>query len=96
MSAWGEEIETGVSGQASVVDPSVLDINNMSTEDFMGLSDWQFTQVLTQILAEINVKRRRIAELNPYVFEHKALTEDIKYLTNMKSACQSILRAAQT
>lgn len=92
VSAPEEEVETGVSVMNAPPDPTSIDINTMSTEDFLSLSDWQWTQVLTQIVAELGATQRKRAELAPYFYEYKGLQEKERNLTSMKSAVQSIMR----
>jgi len=96
---WGEEIdETGVS-DGTDADPCVavgsVDINTMSTQEFMALADWQFTTVLAQIMGELNVVQRRRTELSVFYYEYKALQERERNLTAQKSACQTILRTGR-
>ena len=94
--AWGKQVvgatEAEENQSVAPVSPAVIDINTMSTQDFLALADWQWTTVLTQILAELGAVQRKRAELSPYYYEYKGLQERERNLAQMKSAAQSILR----
>ena len=96
----GEVVETGVSDpdlppEDKPLDPSKIDINTMSTQDFLALTDWQFNRVLVQIVAELGNCARKRAELAVYYYEYKGLQEQERTLVAQKSAVQSILRTAR-
>jgi hypothetical protein len=102
-------IETGVSAVIDPVtgevteeqeeeeraDPHAIDVNTMSTADFMALADWQWTIVLQQIVAEIGAVQRRRGELAPFYYEYKGLQEKERSFTSMKSAVQTLLRTGR-
>ena len=102
---WGDEVEgevleTGVIDpvdppEQKPHDPSSIDINTMSTQDFLALTDWQFNRVLVQIVAELGNCARKRAEIAPFYYEYKGLQEQERTLVAQKSAVQSILRTAR-
>lgn len=76
-------------------DPSAIDINTMSAEEFMRLADWQWETVLKQIVAELGAVQRQRVTLAPAYYEYQGLKEKERNLTSMKSAVQSLLRTAR-
>ena len=102
-------VETGVSAvidevtgevfedeaEVEKIDPSAIDVNTMSTGDFLKLADWQWTIVLQQLIAELGMCQRRRAELSPYYYEYKGTQEKERNLTSMKSAVQTLLRTTR-
>lgn len=107
--SWGDdpEVETGLSAATDAVtgevledepvakDPSAIDINTMSTGDFLALSDYQWVIVMQQIVAELGMCQRRRAELSPFYYEYKGTQERERNLTSQKSAVQTLLRTAR-
>ncbi len=95
---WCEEDETGVSVapvEEEVAPDAVvreIDINTMSTQEFLSLADWEWTTVLTQVVAELGAVQRKRAELAEYYYTYKGLQEKERNLAQMKSAVQTILR----
>jgi hypothetical protein len=102
VNPWGEEVETGVNVAGDeIIDPPAdppapnpgnIDINTMSTQEFMALQGWQFQTVLAQVIGELNSVQRRRAELAVFYYEYKSLQERERNLVAQKSACQTILR----
>jgi len=76
-----------------LTNPTDIDINTMSTQDFLALADWQWKTVLTQIVAELGTCARRRAELAPFYHEYKVVQEQERNLASRKSAVQSIMRS---
>ncbi len=74
-------------------DKPKLDFEKLSVEEILELEDWEIGRFLLWIMGSMLQCKRTISDLAPAYAQYKHAVDEHRRLADLKSACQTMLRA---